>query len=576
MPARTPEDLRQQCLRLDGRGYKAYKALEGEYRFPDFTLFIDHVQGDPFATPSRVRIRVPQAVAGFPPDLWEHPSRRVAAEHFILEAVHRALPRWSRPRGTGHSGRYFVEPVGQAMLPRTAVRLGAFGVELRFALGLPAQGRRILGRVAAQMLLEELPALVRAALLYPSLPAETLQQYADVAEDADFLRQRLEAMGLVAFVADGSLLPRRSGIDDRPLSQGIPFQSPPSLRVQVHLPRAGVVTGLGVPQGVTLIVGGGFHGKSTLLRALARGVYNHKPGDGRERVVTHPKAVKIRAEDGRSVAGVDISPFIRNLPLGRATTEFSTENASGSTSQAANIMEALEMGARVLLMDEDTTATNLMIRDRRMQALIAREKEPITPYIDRARQLYTEHGVSTVLVLGGSGDYLDVADTVIAMDTYQPVDVTEQAREVAARFPTGRVREAQGPIHRPRRVPLPESLNPRKGRKPVVVKAPSRETLHLGTQTIDLRAVEQLVETAQTRAIGLALVYAWERYMDGQRPLTDIVVQVMADIEAQGLEVLCRTPYPTGDLAAFRDLELAAALNRLRTLRVRGTRSAGR
>ncbi len=566
---RTHEDLRRLCLSLEGRGYKAYKSLQGVYAFPDFTLIIDHVQGDPFAAPTRVRVQVPARVAAFPPELWEHPSRRVGAEHYLMEVFHQHIQPYRKPRGTGHSGQILMEPVGQAMIPRTAVRLGPHGVEARFTVGLPAAGRRILGYVAAQLLTEDLPRVVRASLRYRALPAETIRAYADTAEDADFLRERLDALGLVAFVADGSLLPRRSGVDDRPLETGIPFQSPPSLRVSVHLPNAGVVMGMGIPRGVTLIVGGGFHGKSTLLRALERGIYNHKPGDGRERVVAHPATVKIRAEDGRYVVGVDISAFINNLPLAQDTTFFTTENASGSTSQAANIMEALEMGARVLLIDEDTAATNFMIRDRRMQALIAKEREPITPYIDRARQLYENYGVSTVLVLGGSGDYLDVADTVIAMDTYRPLEVTQKAREIAARFPTGRRSEAVGPIPQPARVPDPKAFHPGKGRKAVVVKAHGPHALQIGTRTIDLSAVAQLVETAQTRAIGLALVYAWERYMDGRRPLAEIWRLVEADIRREGLEVLCRTPHPTGDLAHFRGLEWAAALNRLRGMRVR-------
>ncbi len=566
---RTHEDLRRLCLSLDGRGYKAYKSLKGAYTFPSFTLIIDHVQGDPFASPTQVRVQVPAAVAGFPPELWEHPSRRVGAEHYLIEQFHRHAAAYRKPRGTGHSGQILMEPVGQAMLPRTAIRLGAHGVEARFTLGLPAQGRRILGRLAAQLLTQDLPQVIHASLYYRAVDPELITRYAETAEDADFLRSRLEALGLVAFVADGSLLPRRSGVDDRPLETGIPFESPPSLRVEVHLPNAGVVAGMGIPQGVTLIVGGGFHGKSTLLRAIERGIYNHKPGDGRERVVAHPLTVKIRAEDGRSIVGVNISPFINNLPLGQDTTWFSTENASGSTSQAANIMEALEMGARVLLIDEDTAATNFMIRDRRMQALIAKDKEPITPYIDRARQLFTERGVSTVLVLGGSGDYLDVADTVIAMEAYRPRDVTRQAREVAARFPTGRVQEAQGTIPLPSRAPDPRSLHPEKGRKAVVVKAHGPHVLQFGTRTIDLSAVVQLVETAQTRAIGLALVYAWERYMDGHRSLAEIWNLVERDVKSQGLEVLCRTPYPTGNLAGFRGLEWAAALNRLRGLRMK-------
>lgn len=556
--------------RLDGRGYKAYKELRGEYAFPDFTLILDHVQGDPFAAPSRVRVFVPQGVADFPPELYATEARRVGLEHYLAEVFARAAQRASRRRGTGHSGEIRLSAPGQQVLPRTAVRVREAGVEARFTVGLPAAGRRILGREAAALLTEDLPAVVRRALRYASLDAATARRYAETNEDADFLRARLPELGLVAFVADGSLLPRRSGVDDRPLEGGIPFRSPERLRVTVHLPNAGPVSGMGVPQGVTLIVGGGFHGKSTLLDALALGVYNHKPGDGRERVVTDPTAVKIRAEDGRAVAGVDISAFINNLPLGRDTTRFTTANASGSTSQAANIMEALEVGARVLLIDEDTAATNFMIRDRRMQALVPKAHEPITPFIDRVRQLYAEHGVSTILVLGGSGDYLDVADTVIAMVDYRPQEVTAAAQEVARRYPTGRQPEAQGPVAVTPRIPLPQGVDPAKGRREVAVKPHGVRAVQFGRETIDLSAVAQVVHPDQTRAIGLALAYAVERgYLDGRRPLRQALEAVLQDVTQQGLEGLSPTHYPVGDLAAFRLAELAAALNRLRTLRVK-------
>ncbi len=568
MSARTHHDLREQLIRLDGRGYKAYKALRGTYTFPTFTLMVDHVQGDPFATPSAVRVIVPRDVAGFPEALWAHPSRRVGAEHFLAEQFAAWARRRSRARGTGHSGQIRMMPVGQQMLPRTAVRLSERGVEARFTVGLPAAGRRILAREALALLLEDVPAVVQHSLRYDALDAEALWRYARTAEDADALRAQLDARGLVAFLAEGSVLPRRSGVDDRPLPDGVPLRAPEALRVTLRAPHAGDIAGLGIPQGVTLIVGGGFHGKSTLLRALAYGVYNHKPGDGRERVVSLPDTVVIRAEDGRYVAGVDISAFIGTLPGGRTTTFFHTENASGSTSQAANIMEALEMGARVLLIDEDTAATNFMIRDRRMQALVRKDREPITPFIDRVRQLYAERGVSTVLVIGGSGDYLDVADTVILMDAYQPHDVTEQARAIAAQFPTGRRPEAQGPIPQPRRAPDPRSLNPYKGRKLAIKPLGTRE-LQWGSQIIDLSAVVPLVEPGQLRAIGLALAYAKQRYMDGKRTWDEILTRVMEDLAQHGLEILSPHAYPDGGLSGFTRWGLTAALNRLRTLRVR-------
>ncbi len=562
-------NLRQKLHKIDGRGYKAYKEIRGSYRFEKFTLFIDYVQGDPFASPSRMRVGVPQSVARYPAQTFANHSRRIGLENYLTAVFHLAARKISEKRGSGKSGLMAIDAPGQEMLERTAMHVTPEFVEASFAVGLPAAGRRVLGRQAAAMLCDDLPLIVESALLYAANNPQMIARYTAVAEDAAYLRDRLAELGLVAFIADGAILPRRSGVDPRPLTGDhvIPWQSPPELRLTVALPNAGAVTGTGIPPGVTLIVGGGFHGKSTLLNALEAGVYNHKPGDGRELAVTVETAVKIRAEDGRSVAGVDISPFINNLPFGRDTRRFSTENASGSTSQAANIMEALELGAKLLLVDEDTAATNFMIRDRRMQQLIAKEKEPITPFIDRVHQLYEEHGVSTILVIGGSGDYFDVADLVIGMDRYAPRELTAAAKEIAAAQETQRVQEVSptfGPICP--RLPDPRSLNARKGKRAVNIKVHGRYTIQFGGETIDLSAVSQLVDTSQTRAIAAAMQYAKERYMDGKRPLAQILDLVLADVKREGLNILADRPGV--DFAAFRKFELGTAVNRLRTLKI--------
>ncbi|MBD0267633.1 MAG: ABC-ATPase domain-containing protein [Cyanobacteria bacterium Co-bin8] len=563
----TQASLCQQLKRLDGQSYKAYKALRGEYDCGSFTLFIDYVQGDPFAAPSRVRVQVPQAVAQFPADLYRTSTRAVALADYLTRQFYQASRRQQR-RGSGKSGLIAVTAPSQAILARTAASVTTEWVELRFTVGLPGFGRRIAGQEAATLLCEEVPDLVMRSLLYPHLNASAITRHVNTAEDAEWLRLQLASRGLVAFVADGAVLPRRSGVDERPLEdQAIPFQSPATLRVTLDCPQAGPISGMGIPQGVTLIVGGGYHGKSTLLRALEAGVYNHVPGDGREQVVTQLTAMKVRAEDGRSVAGVNISPFISNLPQGRSTTTFSTPNASGSTSQAANIIEAVEAGAQVLLVDEDTSATNFMIRDRRMQALIAKDREPITPFLDKVRQLYTDHGVSTVLVMGGSGDYFDVADTVIALDNYQPQEVTQQAKALAAQYPSDRQLEGGtgfGPITP--RIILPNGIDPSQGRREVRLKVRDVDEVHFGEEEIDLSAVEQLVEPGQVRAIAAAMVYARSHYLSSGQPLLTVLKSVMADLAQFGLD--CLEDWPTGDLVEFRPLELAAAINRLRSLEV--------
>ena len=566
------EALLRILRRIDGRGYKAYKDIEGTYDFGEFVLHIDHVQGDPFASPSKVRVEVEGRQARFPPELFKNKERRVALEDYIARAFERAIRKHVRGRrGSGNSGLFDIDAGGQEILERSCVNISPQRLEVRFVMGLPAAGRTILGGQAIEMFFDELPKVVRDSCFYRNLPAHEVKEHVTTSEDATFIRRRLRDLKLVAFIADGAILPRESGISQRPMPKGeaIPFKSPPSLRVTIETPNHGPITGMGIPEGVTLIVGGGYHGKSTLLRAIERGVYNHIPGDGREFVVTIEEAVKIRAEDGRRVERVDISPFIHNLPGGRDTESFSTDDASGSTSQAANIIEALEVGAKLLLIDEDTSATNFMIRDARMQRLVAKEKEPITPFIDRVRQLYEELGVSTILVMGGSGDYFDVADTVIMMDNFLPRDVTEEAKRIAKEMATGRVKEAADSFKAIReRCPHPGSIEPHKGEK-LKLDAKGLHTIVIGRSIIDLSLVEQLVDESQTRAIAYAIYHALRRYMDGGTTLKEIVERIERDIDQFGLDVLAphRGMRPH-NFARPRKFEIAAALNRLRTLRV--------
>jgi len=565
----SSEQLRKLLRKIDGKGYKAYKELKGVYDFRQYYLFIDHVQADPFASPSRVRIRVHKDFAKFPKDTYRNKSREIALRDYLTRKFAEAIIKFSKgKRGSGKSGLIGIAKTGQEILERTSVFVSDTYIEVRFTMGLPAHGRRILGKEAEEMFFKELPEIIRASLFFENLNKAELYKHIEVAEDADYLRGKLRELGLVAFVADGTILPRASGVDPRPLkgSRVVPFESPPSLRVEIELPNMGLITGMGIPRGVTLIVGGGYHGKSTLLRALELGIYNHIPGDGREFVVTNPNAVKIRAEDGRRIEKVDISPFINNLPFGEDTSSFSTEDASGSTSQAANIIEALEIGAELLLIDEDTSATNFMIRDHRMQELLPKEKEPITPFIDKVRQLYQDLGVSTIIVTGGCGDYFDIADCVICMVEYKPHDLSQRAKEIAQKYKEERKQEGGPYFGRfKERIPLPQGINPKKGRK-IKISPEGIHSILFGRQLIDLSAVEQLVDINQTHAIASAIYYA-KKYMDGKRTLREVIDLVMDDIRKKGLDVL--SSKPLGDYAIFRKFELASAMNRLRSFSVR-------
>jgi predicted ABC-class ATPase len=569
---KTDRDLQRTLHRIDGRGYKAYKDIQGAYRFSEFTLFIDHVQGDPFAAPSRIRVQIAQTVSEFPAELFRSESRRIALEDYLARMFDRAISQVVKGRrGSGKSGRIQIDRCGQEILERSAVFVDDRQVEVRFTAGLPARGRKVLGREAQTMFSRELPDILRRSLRYHNLKAVDIQRHVEVAEDQDALRQALRQRGLVAFIANRAVLPRRSGVDDRPLQASdaehvVPFQSPPEDEVEFELPNCGPIRGLGIPTGVTLFVGGGFHGKSTVLNALERGVYNHIPGDGREYVVSVDDACKIRSEDGRRIEKVNITPFITNLPFGKDTTQFSTENASGSTSQAANIMEAVELGSSLLLIDEDTSATNFMIRDERMQELVAKAKEPITPFVDKVRQLSRDHGVSTILVMGGSGDYFDVADTVIMMDAYTPHDVSATVQEIVQKHATRRQEEGGqhfGSVAERR--PKAASFDASRGKRDVKIDVKGLHTLIYGTTTLDLSGLEQLVDSSQTRAIGDMILYYSRHYAGREYSLRDGLERLFADVAAHGMDVL--SPYKPGSYAMPRQFEVAAAINRMRTLR---------
>lgn len=548
--------LADELRRMDGGPYGRYRQLTGVWQLPGCRLEIVRGQADPFAPPARIALRLSPAEAAFPAELCATGVRRRAVAGFLAR----------RAAELAGDGPLRIDAGGQEVLERSSCTVAADGgVVLRMGAPLPGRGRRVDGRAAERLLCRDALEVADGALRFAALDAGALRRYVETVEDSVALRASLPELGLVAFVADGAVLPRRSGVDDRPAAgPGVtPFSSPPSLRVSVELPHAGRITGMGVAEGVTLVVGGGFHGKSTLLRALETGIWDHVPGDGRESVVARPDTVKVRAEDGRRVTRVDVHAFVDRLPTGADTSDFSTDNASGSTSQAAAICEAVEAGARVLLIDEDTAATNLMIRDARMQALVAREREPLTPLVDLIASLRRDHGVSTVLVMGGSGDYLEVADRVVLMDAYHPREVTGRARELAA-VPTGRTAEADTFPPVAPRVPVPSSVDAT-ARGRTRVRARGRDTLSFGEEDIDLRAVAQIADGRQVTGIGLALAHAVRAgHLDGRRTLAEALDLLEGELHTEALLAV-----HDEDFAVPRRHEVAAALNRLRSLRVR-------
>lgn len=590
---KTDRDLRILLQNIDHKSYPAYKDTKGSYDFKDFILSIDHVQGDPFASPSDVSIYVEGSKGAFPKGSYDTKEKKTALEDFLLRSFGKQLAAFNRvAKGSGKSGTVTVTRPGQEILERTAclVDSATGSIKIRLHVGFPANGRTINSRELMKILFDFLPKCVESTLYYGRYDTrgkKDVETVSALAEDQKEIRRQLKEQGLVAFVANGAVLPRESGASDRPMKDAVAFTSPSSMEVTMDLPNRGKLQGMGIKKGITLIVGGGYHGKSTLLKALESGVYNHIAGDGRELVITDDTAVKSRAEDGRSIRNVDISMFIGNLPNGKDTVSFHTEDASGSTSQAAGVAESVEAGTKVLLIDEDTSATNFMIRDELMQRVILRDQEPIIPFIDRVRELYEEQGVSTILVAGSSGSYFYVADKIVQMDRYHPVDITERAKKEAAEYggkavetdtqtgagkqadggkaadsgssSDGRKLEAAAFAHKRILLPVRAFQEPR-----MKMKTMGMDSISIDRESIDLRLVEQLADTEHLNALGQLLKYAHLHFVDGKRSISEVVDLLEKTMDEKGLDVITQKPF-----ARPRRQEIFACINRYRGQEVR-------
>ncbi|MCM1184191.1 MAG: ABC-ATPase domain-containing protein [Roseburia sp.] len=567
------KELKDLLERIDHRGYPAYKDTKGAYRFEKYVLDIEHVQGDPFASPSKVKITVSGKAAGLPAELYTVKCRRIAVQDYLLRQFGGQITKCSfAAKGSGKSGLMSVSRCGQEVLERSACQINPQSGEIiiRMEVGFPANGRTINAGELIKILFDYLPDAVNKTLLYANMDKAAVREAAELAEDQEFIREELKKRGLIAFIADGAVLPRASGVSDKPMRDAVAFCTPESMKTEMRLPNCGTVNGMGIAKGVTLIVGGGYHGKSTLLEALEKGIYNHVAGDGREYVITDASAMKIRAEDGRSIEKTDISMFIRNLPNRMDTRVFCTEDASGSTSQAANVIEAMEAKSTVLLIDEDTSATNFMIRDDLMQRVIKKEQEPIIPYIDRVDELYNQFGVSTILVAGSSGAYFQKADRVIQMRDYKAYDITAYAKEETEKYFAGIGYAGDGTV--PEAAKLPQM--PRKARacsgwrgERTKIKVNGLDSISINNDAIDMRCVEQLVDSEQLRLLGYMVKYLNERIFDGKTNLADAVERFWTDLEKEGLELLCGRSLPC-NLAMPRKQELFACINRCRQRKI--------
>ncbi len=555
--------LEEKLDAIGNTNYGHYKRLKGRYSFVDFHFELEHIQGDPFASPSLGAVSIPISATGFPDEWLADKNGQVPLGDFLTRQLWAHFQGMPKLTGSGNSGYFGIPCPGQQILQRSSVVFTPKNMYVRFRLGLPAEGRRIHSESAREMLFGLMPGFVGQFCFYNKAHHEALETHIRLYRRQMALRKQIREAGLIAFVPDGAILPRASGQSDKPLNSKntVPFKSPESMRVSFKVDASLTLQGMGVRPGVHLIVGGGFHGKSTLLRALETGVYNHIQGDGREYICTSEENIKIRSENGRAITGVDLSAFINRLPFEQETRSFSTLNASGSTSQAASISEAIEAGAEVLLMDEDTCASNFMIRDEKMRRLIADEDEPITPFLFRVRQLFESCGVSTFLVMGGSGDYFSSADTVIGMKNFSPHDLSQTAKQIA--FDIGGDGLPKAPHAQsffvPRVFQLRLPNNPRAGAK---IKVRNTDTLRIGDWFVETKAIEQLVCREQLNLIGYLLKALAQKNMELNRnQLEKVVSETMSYFFTHLADI-------REDFAEVRYLDLMSVINRLPQLQV--------
>lgn len=595
---KSSTDLRTLLRSVDHKSYPAYKSLAGDWQFPSFTLGIDHVQGDPFASPSALHAALPLARTGFPASWYARDCSRIALQDHLTRQLSRQFEQYNfKAKGSGKSGLLSISRCGQEVLERSACRIADGFLTVRFHVGFPAFGRTINAGELEKILFEFLPKCIQESLFFQRIDQKKAQSAVYLAEDQEELRRILRERHLTAFVANGSILPRKSGISELPMRDAIPFVSPKTLEQTFSLPHRGEISGMAIPEGITLIVGGGYHGKSTLLEAIQAGVYDHIAGDGREYVITEDTAVKLRAEDGRSISRVDISLFINDLPNEKDTSSFSTEDASGSTSQAAGVMEGLEAGSRLFLIDEDTSATNFMVRDDFMQEVISRKKEPITPFIERVGDLYKKAGVSTIMVAGSSGAFFYVADHILQMDCYHTLDITGQVKALCETHSAPRLTAPGFTLPTEKRVlpafqqaaesgaggpfggsqePRGRNGDPRFGRDPhggrgghggrqehMKVRSSGLESFSLDKNTVNVRYLEQLADHEQVEALAYLTRYCLEQVQDGKRSVQETVSCVMALLEQKDWDAFCGS-YVFCGLARPRIQELYACLDRFR------------
>ncbi len=540
------EEAARITLSLDGSGYKEYKKLYNyEVDHGIYKIRFTRIQGDPFAPPSIIEAtaeldNLPEPVQS----LLKDQRNTVPVTDYLTRKLHTILAEESSHCGTGNSCLLGIPRPSPRILYRSSVTLEGKLLKTRFYIGLPALGRRIAGVKAARMLGKVIPRILDRYT--DSMRREELvERHVRIYAIQEYIRGWLAENGYLSFIGEGSVIPRESSFSEKPLPQAVPFKPPGGLEGRI-CGDYGCFRGMLLPEGVNIIVGGAFHGKTTLLKGILEGVYDHVEGDGRELVVSRADTFMVEAEEGRIVSCVDISRMISYLPGGGSVECFSTLDASGSTSMAASISEALEAGVRHILFDEDTSATNLLYRDERMEELIP--EDPITP-LSRSIRVFTDlHNVSFTAIATASSAFLDLADTVVKMKEYKPYSLKTPSENMTPRF--GR---AESPV----------GQRTYKGVRGLVKVKQQGYKLILHYERnryeIDASRNPRIVEAGQVKLIAGALM----KYKQLGKPVSVASLARMFEEDYRGSAF--RSFYPTipPDLTETRGLDFVWVVNRL-------------
>ena len=554
---KTQKDLEKQLTQINKKGYKTYQQLKNIYQYPTYTLHLDYIQKDPYAKPSKAHITIKQDTHKIPEKLYNTPPRKTALETIITQKFHQETLKHKY----NHKAKITIPHNNQEILIRNNIEITKEKLTIYFNIGLPANGRRINSQEAQKLLNSILPQIIKNTCNYQKYDKEYLLKTVITNEDATYIRNNLKQKKIVTFIANNSILPRKTGNNDKPLKTAKPFKTPETLKQEYITNNNTKIIGMGIPEGITIIIGGGYHGKTTLLESIQNGVYNHIYQDGREYTITDKTATKIKAENGRNIEKVNINSFISNTPNNINTKQFTTNNASGSTSQATNLIEAIEAGSKLILIDEDTSATNFMIQDPLMQEIITTQKEPITPLTDQIQNIKKQN-ISIIIVTGGTSQYLKYADTIIQMDNYQAQDITQKVKKILTKKKQN-YKPIEKKLEYTTRKPAKNCINPYKGRKKVT-KNKELNTILFGTEIIDIKDIEQLICHDQAQTISIILDYI-TKYIDSKTSIKEIILQVDKDIQEKGLNILSKNNH---SLVYVRPIDIAAAINRIRSLKI--------